>query len=100
MRSRNRDMPGRLPKRAVAASIGMLIRMSAAVNALPAAASLTWLLELLTEDVGSLSLPLDGWRIDATMTAAHGGYINQSSMLWGPGEVPVAMGRQTMVVFG
>jgi len=65
-----------------------------------AAASLTWMLELLTEDVGSLSLPLDGWRIDATMTAAHGGYINQSSMLWGPGGEAVAMGRQTMVVFG
>jgi acyl-coenzyme A thioesterase PaaI-like protein len=65
-----------------------------------AAASLTWMLELLTEDVSSLSLPLDGWRIDATMTAAHGGYINQSSMLWGPGGIPVALGRQTMVVFG
>jgi hypothetical protein len=57
------------------------------------------MLELLTEDVSSLSLPLDGWRIDATMTAAHGGYINQSSMLWGPGGVPVAAGGgQTMVV--
>jgi hypothetical protein len=65
-----------------------------------AAASLTWMLELLTEDVSSLSLPLDGWRIDATMTAAHGGYINQSSTLWGPGGVPVALGRPTMVVFG
>jgi acyl-coenzyme A thioesterase PaaI-like protein len=63
-----------------------------------AAASLTWMLELLPEDVSSL--PLDGWRIDATMTAAHSGYINQSSMLWGPGGVPVALGRQTMVVFG
>ena len=65
-----------------------------------AAASLTWMLELLTEDVSSLALALDGWRIDATMTAAHGGYINQSSVLWGPGGVPVALGRQTMVVFG
>ena len=63
-----------------------------------AAASLTWMLELLPEDVGSL--PLDGWRIDATMSAAHSGYINQSLMLWGPGGVPVALGRQTMVVFG
>jgi acyl-coenzyme A thioesterase PaaI-like protein len=63
-----------------------------------AAASLTWMLELLPEDVGSL--PLDGWRIDAQMTAAHSGYINQSLMLWGPGGVPVALGRQTMVVFG
>jgi acyl-coenzyme A thioesterase PaaI-like protein len=63
-----------------------------------AAASLTWMLELLPEDVGSL--PLDGWRIDAQMTAAHSGYINQSLVLWGPGGVPVALGRQTMVVFG
>ena len=63
-----------------------------------AAASLTWMLELLPEDVGSL--PLDGWRLDAQMTAAHSGYINQSLVLWGPGGVPVALGRQTMVVFG
>ena len=62
------------------------------------AASLTWMVELLPEDVGSL--PLEGWRIDAQMTAAHGGYINQSLILWGPGGVPVALGRQTMVVFG
>jgi len=63
-----------------------------------AAASLTWMLELLTEDVSTLAL--EGWRVDATMTAAHSGYINQSSTLWGPGGVPVALGRQTMVVFG
>ena len=63
-----------------------------------AAASLNWMLEMLSEDVSSL--PLDGWRIDATMTAAHSGYINQSLVLWGPGGVPVALGRQTMVVFG
>lgn len=62
------------------------------------AASLTWMLELLPEDVGSLAL--DGWRVDAQMTAAHGGYVNQSLVLWGPGGVPVALGRQTMVVFG
>ena len=62
------------------------------------AASLTWMLELLAEDVSSL--PLEGWRVDAQMTAAHSGYINQSLMLWGPGGVPVALGRQTMVVFG
>ena len=63
-----------------------------------AAASLTWMLEPLAEDV--TSLPLDGWRVDATMSAAHNGYVNQSLMLWGPGGVPVALGRQTMVIFG
>jgi acyl-coenzyme A thioesterase PaaI-like protein len=63
-----------------------------------AAASLNWMLELLCEDVGSL--PLEGWRLDAQMTAAQNGYINQSVMLWGPGGIPVALGRQTMVMFG
>ena len=62
------------------------------------AASLSWMLELLPEDVAAL--PLEGWRIDARMTAADGGYTHQSLMLWGPGGVPVALGRQTMVVFG
>jgi acyl-CoA thioesterase len=62
------------------------------------AASLTWMLELLAEDVAAL--PLEGWRVDAEMTAAHGGYTHQSLVLWGPGGVPVALGRQTMVVFG
>jgi acyl-CoA thioesterase len=63
-----------------------------------AAASVTWMLEVLAEDVSAL--PLDGWRIDAHMVAADSGYTNQSLMLWGPGGVPVALGRQCMVVFG
>lgn len=62
------------------------------------AASLTWLLEMLTDDFGSLSL--DGWRVDARMMAAANGYTSQSLVLWGPGGVPVALGRQSMVVFG
>lgn len=61
------------------------------------AASLTWMLELLAEDVSAL--PLDGWRMDAHLTAGHSGYTHQSLELWGPGGVPVALGRQTMVVF-
>lgn len=63
-----------------------------------AAASVTWMLEMLAEDVSAL--PLDGWRIDAHMVAADSGYTNQSLVLWGPGGVPVALGRQCMVVFG
>lgn len=43
------------------------------------AASLNWMLELVAEDVGSL--PLEGWRLDAQMTAANAGYINQSLTL-------------------
>ena len=61
------------------------------------AASLTWMLELLTEDVSAL--PLEGWRMDAHLTAGHSGYTHQSLELWGPGGLPVALGRQTMVVF-
>lgn len=63
-----------------------------------AAASLTWMLEPLVEDVSAM--PLEGWRIDAQMVAADSGYTNQSLVLWGPGGVPVALGRQSMVVFG
>ena len=33
------------------------------------------------------------------MVAADSGYTNQSLELWGPGGVPVALGRQCMVVF-
>jgi acyl-coenzyme A thioesterase PaaI-like protein len=62
-----------------------------------AAASLNWMLEILADDVSAL--PLDGWRIDAHLTAADGGYTHQSLELWGPGGIPVALGRQTMVVF-
>lgn len=61
------------------------------------AASLNWMLELLTDDVSSM--PLEGWRIDAHMPAANAGYAHQSLELWGPGGVLVALGRQTMVVF-
>ena len=63
-----------------------------------AAASVTWMLEMLAEDVSAL--PLDGWRVDAHMVAAESGYTNQSLVLWGPGGVPVALGHQCMVVFG
>jgi acyl-CoA thioesterase len=62
-----------------------------------AAASLNWMLEILVDDVSAL--PLDGWRIDAHLSAAAAGYTHQSLELWGPGGVPVALGRQTMVVF-
>lgn len=61
-------------------------------------ASLAWMLELLAEDVSGLAL--SGWRIDARLSAAGGGYAHQSLVLWGPGGVPVALGRQSMVVFG
>jgi len=60
--------------------------------------SLTWMLEFLVDDFAAL--PLQGWRADATLVAARDGYTSQSVMLWGPGGVPVAISRQSMVVFG
>jgi len=60
--------------------------------------SLTWMLELLIDDFAAL--PLEGWRVDATLVAAREGYTSQSVMLWGAGGVPVAISRQSMVVFG
>lgn len=59
--------------------------------------SLTWMMEFLGAHE---QLPLEGWRVDATLLAARDGYSNQSVMLWGPGGEPVALSRQSMVVFG
>lgn len=60
--------------------------------------SVTWMLEILTEQVDGLAM--DGWRVDAEMVAADSGYTHQSLTLWGPQGQPIALGRQTMVVFG
>ncbi len=63
-----------------------------------AGSSLTWMLELLRDRYDDLGL--DDWRIDAALLAAHDGYTSQSMMLWGPHGEPVALSRQSMVVFG
>lgn len=60
--------------------------------------SLTWMLELLRDRYDDLGL--DDWRVDAELIAARDGYTNQSVMLWGPHGEPVALSRQSMVVFG
>ena len=60
--------------------------------------TLTWMLEFLCQDVHHL--PLDGWRVDAELTAARDGYTNQSVTVWGPDGTAVALSRQTMLVFG
>lgn len=60
--------------------------------------TLTWMVEMLADRVDTLSL--QGWRIDVALAAARDGYTSQQVMLWGPGGVPVAMSRQSMVVFG
>jgi hypothetical protein len=56
------------------------------------------MLELVRDDVDGLAL--DGWRMDAHVFAADAGYTHQSLELWGPDAGLVALGRQTMVVFG
>ena len=60
--------------------------------------SLTWMLELLRDRYDDLGM--NDWRVDAELIAARDGYTNQSVMLWGPGGEPVALSRQSMVVFG
>ncbi len=59
--------------------------------------TLTWLLELVTDRFEGL---ITGWRIDAELMAARDGYTSQSLVLWGPDGRAVALGRQTMSVFG
>jgi acyl-CoA thioesterase len=60
--------------------------------------SLSWMIELLRDRYDDLGM--DDWRIDARLIAARDGYTNQSVMLWGPRGEPVALSRQSMVVFG
>jgi Acyl-CoA thioesterase N-terminal domain/Acyl-CoA thioesterase C-terminal domain len=59
--------------------------------------TMAWLIELLD---GRGNTPLEGWRLDTEMVAAGAGYTSQSVMVWGPGGAPVAISRQSMVVFG
>jgi acyl-CoA thioesterase len=60
--------------------------------------SLTWTIEMLGADLASL--PLSGYRLDCDLVAGRDGYTSQSVMVWGPGAEPVALSRQSMVVFG
>lgn len=60
--------------------------------------SMTWMLEFITDRFDHLSLA--SWRVDAELVFAGAGYTSQSAMIWGPGGVPVALSRQSMVVFG
>jgi hypothetical protein len=60
--------------------------------------SLTWMLEFIADDFAHLAL--ENWRVDAELVFAGDGYTSQSAMIWGPGGIPVALSRQSMVVFG
>lgn len=62
-----------------------------------AGSSITWMIELLTDEIAGL--PLQHWRLDATLIAAKAGYTSQSVMLWGPGGMPIALSKQCMMVF-
>jgi acyl-CoA thioesterase len=59
--------------------------------------SLTWTLELLTDDCGPAR---DGlWLMDTEVHSGRDGYLNQSATLWSPDWKPVALSRQSVVVF-
>lgn len=59
--------------------------------------SLTWMLEILDDDYRHQ--PAEGWRVDAELVAAHDGYTSQSTWIVAPDGRPVALSRQSMVVF-
>jgi acyl-CoA thioesterase len=61
------------------------------------ASSLTWTLELLTDDFGPKREGL--WLMDAAVESGRDGYLNQSAMLWSPDGQAVALSRQSVVVF-
>ena len=61
-------------------------------------ASMTWMLEMLIDDL--TSLPLDGWRADTRMLAAAGGYTSQATTIYAPDGTAAALSQQSMVVFG
>lgn len=63
-----------------------------------ASSSLTWTLELLTDDYDPD--PAKPWLMDATICAGSGGYLNQSATLFDPSGKAVALARQCVVVFG
>ena len=63
-----------------------------------AGSSMTWMLELLRHDFEQMDLT--GWRVEAEMDAAMDGYTSQSARIFAPDGAPVAISRQSMVVFG
>ena len=65
----------------------------------PAAGStLTWMLELLADRFDHL--PLSGFRIEANLIAARDDYTNRSVSVFAASGEPLALGHQTMLVFG
>ena len=61
------------------------------------ASSMTWTLEFLHDRPAALA---DGyWLMQAEATAAVDGYVFQTATLWSPDGQPVALSRQSAVVF-
>jgi acyl-CoA thioesterase len=60
--------------------------------------SVTWTLEMLEGRLDGLSL--DRWQLHIDLTAARDGYTSQSVFVCAAGGRPVALSRQSMVVFG
>jgi acyl-CoA thioesterase len=60
--------------------------------------SVTWTLEMLEGRLDGLSL--DRWQLHIDLAAARDGYTSQSVFLCAEGGRPVAISRQSMVVFG
>lgn len=60
------------------------------------ASSLTWTLELIEP----VPAPGEGyWRLDSEIHAAGDGYVAQTAVLHGPDNRPLALSRQSVVVF-
>ena len=60
--------------------------------------TLTWMLQLLVDDVSGL--PLTGFRIDAQLVAARDGYTSQAVTIYAPDGTALALSQQSMLVFG
>ena len=60
--------------------------------------TLTWMLELLSDRLREL--PLQGYHVHAELVAARDGYTDQSLTVFSPSGEALALGRQSMLVFG
>lgn len=60
--------------------------------------TLTWMLEFLTDTFAGASQ--ERFRVDVQLVAARDGYTHQSATIWSSTGVPLALSRQTMLVFG
>ena len=60
--------------------------------------SVTWTVEMLDTRLSALSLA--GWQLHIDLAAARDGYTSQSVLVCAAGGKPVALSRQSMVVFG